>query len=88
MRMEYSLPGTISNGGIGFLRLQDGRIAAVLHRHVPGLHGGGMPAPIRSLIEHFPDELGLRGGEQPTAEPEDPYSRRPEERRDDDPGDR
>jgi NADH:ubiquinone oxidoreductase subunit F (NADH-binding)/NADH:ubiquinone oxidoreductase subunit E len=23
-------------------------------------HGGGMPAPIRSLIEHFPDELGLR----------------------------
>ena len=25
-------------------------------------HGGGMPAPIRSLIEHFPDELGLTGG--------------------------
>ncbi len=24
-------------------------------------HGGGMPAPIRSLIEHFPDELGLSG---------------------------
>jgi NADH-quinone oxidoreductase subunit F len=23
-------------------------------------HGGGMPAPIRSLIAHFPDELGLR----------------------------
>jgi NADH:ubiquinone oxidoreductase subunit F (NADH-binding) len=22
-------------------------------------HGGGMPAPIRSLIRHFPDELGL-----------------------------
>jgi NADH:ubiquinone oxidoreductase subunit F (NADH-binding)/NADH:ubiquinone oxidoreductase subunit E len=22
-------------------------------------HGGGMPAPIRSLIAHFPDELGL-----------------------------
>lgn len=22
-------------------------------------HGGGMPAPMRSLIEHFPDELGL-----------------------------
>ena len=28
-------------------------------------HGGGMPAPIRSLIEHFPDELGLTGGEGP-----------------------
>ena len=25
-------------------------------------HGGGMPAPIRSLIEHFPDELGLVSG--------------------------
>ncbi|HMS62323.1 MAG TPA: NAD(P)H-dependent oxidoreductase subunit E [Solirubrobacteraceae bacterium] len=23
-------------------------------------HGGGMPAPIRSLLTHFPDELGLR----------------------------
>ena len=22
-------------------------------------HGGGMPAPLRSLIEHFPDELDL-----------------------------
>ena len=22
-------------------------------------HGGGMPAPIRSLLKHFPDELGL-----------------------------
>jgi len=22
-------------------------------------HGGGMPAPMRSLLEHFPDELGL-----------------------------
>ena len=51
-------------------------------------HGGGMPAPIRSLIEHFPDELGLAGPEGPGDEPDDPYSRRPEERRDDDPGDR
>ena len=31
-----------------------------------------MPAPIRSLIEHFPDELGL-SGELPTEEPDDPY---------------
>ena len=52
-------------------------------------HGGGMPAPIRSLIEHFPDELGLsrRRAARPS-EPDDPYSRRPEERREDDPGDR
>ena len=47
-----------------------------------------MPAPIRSLIEHFPDELGLAGPEGPGDESDDPYSRRPEERRDDDPGDR
>jgi NADH:ubiquinone oxidoreductase subunit F (NADH-binding)/NADH:ubiquinone oxidoreductase subunit E len=24
-------------------------------------HGGGIPAPLRSLLEHFPDELGLAG---------------------------
>jgi NADH-quinone oxidoreductase subunit F len=22
-------------------------------------HGGGIPAPMRSLLRHFPDELGL-----------------------------
>ncbi len=51
-------------------------------------HGGGMPAPIRSLIQHFPEELGLSGPAGPEDEPDDPYSRRPEERREDDPGDR
>ena len=24
-------------------------------------HGSGMPAPLRSLLAHFPDELGLAG---------------------------
>ncbi len=50
-------------------------------------HGGGMPAPIRSLIAHFPEELGVPA----TAEPEvddDAFMRRPEERREDDPGER
>jgi len=28
-------------------------------------HGGGMPAPIRSLIEHFPSELGITNGDGP-----------------------
>lgn len=49
-------------------------------------HGGGMPAPIRSLIAHFPDELGLSGDEQPEAAgeaepkgPDDPFNRRPAE---------
>jgi NADH:ubiquinone oxidoreductase subunit F (NADH-binding) len=50
-------------------------------------HGGGMPAPIRSLIEHWPEELGLSGGEGPQP-PVDEFSRRPEERREDDPGGR
>jgi NADH:ubiquinone oxidoreductase subunit F (NADH-binding)/NADH:ubiquinone oxidoreductase subunit E len=48
-------------------------------------HGGGMPAPIRSLIAHFSDELGIAAGAEPT---DDPFMRRPEERREDDPGER
>jgi NADH-quinone oxidoreductase subunit F len=49
-------------------------------------HGGGMPAPIRSLIAHWPDELGVSSA---PPEPErDPHMRRPEERREDDPGER
>ena len=45
-------------------------------------HGGGMPAPIRSLIAHFPEELGRHGA--PTGERRgefagDPYMRRPAE---------
>ena len=48
-------------------------------------HGGGMPAPIRSLIAHWPEELGIAAGPEPEA---DPHLRRPEERREDDPGDR
>jgi NADH:ubiquinone oxidoreductase subunit F (NADH-binding) len=48
-------------------------------------HGGGMPAPIRSLIAHFPEELGVAAGQEPV---DDPYMRRPEERREDDPGGR
>ena len=49
-------------------------------------HGGGMPAPIRSLIAHFPGELGVTGPEPPPTSPRIPA--RPEERREDDPGDR
>jgi hypothetical protein len=41
MRMDWSLPGMISDGGITFLRLEDGRLAFLAHRHVQGLHGGG-----------------------------------------------
>lgn len=44
IRMEWTLPGMISDGGISFLRLQDGRLALLTHRHVAGLHGGGLPA--------------------------------------------
>ena len=44
IRMEWKMPGMISDGGISFLRLQDGRLALLTHRHVAGLHGGGLPA--------------------------------------------
>lgn len=45
-------------------------------------HGGGMPAPIRSLIEHFGDELGLtaaQGPDQAQQEQDSEGDRRPEE---------
>ncbi len=44
MKMEWPLPGMISDGGVSFLRLKDGRLAALMHRHVKELHGGGLPA--------------------------------------------
>jgi hypothetical protein len=43
MQMEWSQPGMSSDGGVSFLRLKDGRLAALLHRHVKDLHGGGLP---------------------------------------------
>ena len=43
MKMDWKLTGMISDGGISFLRLQDGRLAFLAHRHVEGLHGGGLP---------------------------------------------
>ncbi len=41
--ISWNLPGMISDGGISFLRLKDGRLAFLAHRHVQGLHGGGLP---------------------------------------------
>ncbi len=43
MKLEWNLTGMISDGGITFLYLQDGRLAFLAHRHVEGLHGGGLP---------------------------------------------
>jgi sialidase-1 len=43
MKMEWKLSGMMSDGGITFLRLQDKRLACLAHRHVEGLHGGGLP---------------------------------------------
>ena len=43
LNMDWNLPGMLSDGGITFLRLQDGRLAFLGHRHVEGLKGGGMP---------------------------------------------
>jgi hypothetical protein len=44
LAMAWPLTGMISDGGITFLRLRDGRLAFLAHRHVEGLHGGGLPA--------------------------------------------
>jgi|GEM_PF-183530 len=43
MKMEWSLPGMVSDGGVTFLRVKDGRLAALLPRHVQGQKGGGLP---------------------------------------------
>jgi NADH:ubiquinone oxidoreductase subunit F (NADH-binding)/NADH:ubiquinone oxidoreductase subunit E len=42
-------------------------------------HGGGMPAPIRSLIAHFPEELGVAPPPPPPTLDTDEGLRRPEE---------
>jgi photosystem II stability/assembly factor-like uncharacterized protein len=44
LKIDWSLTGMVSDQGISFLRLKDGRLAIVLPRHVLGLHGGGVPA--------------------------------------------
>lgn len=43
MQMDWNLTGMISDGGITFLYLHDGRLAFLAHRHVQGQHGGGLP---------------------------------------------
>jgi NADH:ubiquinone oxidoreductase subunit F (NADH-binding)/NADH:ubiquinone oxidoreductase subunit E len=51
---EFSEPGRPA--------IDRGRLDALLEALEVGslcAHGGGMPAPIRSLMTHFPDELGL-----------------------------
>ncbi len=43
MKMSWNLTGMISDGGISFFKLKDGRLAFLAHRHVQGLDGGGLP---------------------------------------------
>ncbi|MFA6545964.1 MAG: exo-alpha-sialidase [Limisphaerales bacterium] len=43
MKVGWSLPGMVSDGGVSFLRVKDGRLAALLPRHVHGQKGGGLP---------------------------------------------
>ncbi|MDD3663269.1 MAG: exo-alpha-sialidase [Candidatus Pacebacteria bacterium] len=43
MDIEWNLTGMMSDGGISLLYLHDGRLAAVIHRNLPKMHGGGMP---------------------------------------------
>ncbi len=53
MQMAWPLTGMISDGGITFLRLHDKRLAFLAHRHVQGLHGGGLP------VISFSDDDGV-----------------------------
>lgn len=43
MALPWQHSGMISDGGITFLWLADGRLAFLAHRHVLGFHGGGAP---------------------------------------------
>jgi hypothetical protein len=43
MKMDWTLSGMISDGGVSFLRLKDGRLAFLANRHMKGLQGGGLP---------------------------------------------
>ncbi|MFO0180177.1 MAG: sialidase family protein, partial [bacterium] len=42
-QVKWNHGGFVSDGGVSFLRLQDNRIAMVLHRHAAGLKGGALP---------------------------------------------
>ena len=42
--VKWEHRGFVSDGGVSFLRLADGRLALLLHRHIRGLKGGGLPA--------------------------------------------
>jgi len=41
--MEWKIGGTTNDGGFGFLRLKDGRLALAGHRYVADNKGGGLP---------------------------------------------
>ncbi len=43
MNIEWNLAGMISDGGITLIRLKNNKLAFLAHRHVNGLHGGGIP---------------------------------------------
>ncbi len=43
MALPWGHTGMISDGGLTFLWLADGRLAFLSHRHVLGFHGGGAP---------------------------------------------
>jgi hypothetical protein len=68
LKIEWSLKGMVSDQGISFLRLKDGRLAVVLPRHVLGLHGGGVPA-----ISFSSDDGATWSAAKLLIEPDDAY---------------
>ena len=68
LKIDWPLKGMVSDGGISFLRLKDGRLAIVLPRHVLGLYGAGVPA-----ISFSSDDGATWSAAKMLIEPDDSY---------------
>ena len=66
--IEWKLSGMISDGGVSFLRLADGRLAFVANRHVKEFHGGGVP-----VISFSWDDGATWSAAKMLIEPDDGY---------------
>lgn len=65
INMSWKLESNVSDGGISFLRLKDGRLAFLAHRNVKELFGGGLP-----VISFSDNEGKTWSPAQPVGSPE------------------
>lgn len=66
--MDWDIGGTTNNGGFGFLRLKDGRLALAGHRYVGDNKGGGVP-----FISFSSDNAATWTPAQLVGAPEEPW---------------